>query len=103
MANFHRGRAFERRVQKIYEDNAWFVHRSINSKLPDLVVIKNGKILLIECKLNPMQFSQSERERLLHYANVTGGVPIFTTTNKDKVDYYFLNKYLGLTRKRGPF
>ena len=98
MSYYYHGIAFEKRVQKLFEKKYWFVHRSINSRLPDLVVLKNGKILLVECKKNPKKFTISERERLLHYANIAGGIPLFATGYEDDMHFYLLNEYLGLTQ-----
>ena len=103
MSYYYHGVAFEKRVQKLFENNSWFVHRSINSRLPDLVALKNGKILLVECKTNPKKFTISERERLLHYANVSGGIPLFATCYKEDINFYLLNDYLGLTHKTCNF
>lgn len=44
--SYYYGVAFEKRVQKLFEENSWFVHRSINSILPDLVTIKKIKNII---------------------------------------------------------
>jgi Holliday junction resolvase len=48
---YQRGTALENRVRKRLEANGYFVIRSAGSKTPvDLVAIKRGQILFIQCK-----------------------------------------------------
>ena len=52
VTSYERGRAFEYRVKHFLEKQGYFVIRSAGSKFPDLVAIKNGKVLAVEVKKN---------------------------------------------------
>lgn len=45
-----KGRRFEYRVRDFLRSHGWVVIRSAGSKVIDLVAMKNGNVLLIECK-----------------------------------------------------
>ena len=68
MSSYRKGRRFEWRVRDYLERKGWFVARQTRSSFPDLIAIKNGKILLIECKVDPRNFSKREREDLISLA-----------------------------------
>lgn len=49
--NYVNGRSFEYRVRDLFEAKGYFVMRSAGSRTPvDLVALKDGEILLIQCK-----------------------------------------------------
>lgn len=52
MSNYRKGRRFEYRVRDHLESRGWVVLRCSRSRPFDLVALKEGMILLIECKLN---------------------------------------------------
>jgi Holliday junction resolvase len=68
MTQYAKGARFERRVQKYLEERGWFTIRSAGShKVADLVCLRGGGVLLIQCKLNG-RISPAEREQLLNLA-----------------------------------
>jgi Holliday junction resolvase len=63
MTPYNKGRAFEYRVQRDLESRGWWTIRSAGSKGPaDIVAIKGGKVLLVQCKANAERY---KREGLL--------------------------------------
>ncbi|RLI06466.1 hypothetical protein DRO24_04880 [Candidatus Bathyarchaeota archaeon] len=47
---YERGRRFEYRVKRFLEGEGWVVIRAAGSKPIDLVALKDGVVLFIECK-----------------------------------------------------
>ena len=53
MTQYQRGANFEREVKKYLEEMGYYVMRSAGSKgLADLIALKKGKTLLIQCKIS---------------------------------------------------
>lgn len=74
---YQRGRAFEYRVRDIFMKDGYFVLRSPRSKGPvDLVAMKKGEILLVQCKLGQNYLSKKERRVLVELANSLGAKPL---------------------------
>lgn len=67
-----RGYAFERRVRLLFERCGWFVIRSSKSRFPDLIAIKNGRFVFVECKLNKY-LSKDEKKKIKNIERITGG------------------------------
>jgi Holliday junction resolvase len=51
----------------------------------DLVCLKNGDSLLIECKANKSEFGKKNREELLKMAKKAGAKPILAYRDKRKI------------------
>jgi hypothetical protein len=49
---YRRGRRFEYRVQRFFRRNGWFVVRQPRSAFPDLIAVRRGVVLLIECRVD---------------------------------------------------
>ena len=69
--NYIKGRSFEYRVMKYYENQGYFVRRQAGSKFPDLLIVPTAKkqhlgekIAFIECKSsqNTQRLSRPEME-----------------------------------------
>lgn len=52
MSSYRKGRRFEYQVRDFLEQLGWVVLRCAKSRPFDLVALKDGKVVLIECKLN---------------------------------------------------
>jgi len=52
----------------------YFVVRQARSAFPDLIALRQGEIILIECRVDG-RISREERRRLLAYAEQVGGKP----------------------------
>ncbi|MCW1308350.1 MAG: hypothetical protein OH337_04025 [Candidatus Parvarchaeota archaeon] len=57
-------------VKKILEGDGWLVFRFAGSKPLDLVAFRNGKIMLVECKLSGVDTEAIEKAH--RYASLTG-------------------------------
>lgn len=83
--SYQKGYRFEKRTQKHLESQGWIITRSAKSRFPDLVCIKHGKAIYVECKYNKY-LSKDEKEkatRLIEHA------PLFVYwNNKHKLDWY---------------
>ncbi|MFQ5710291.1 MAG: hypothetical protein ACE5GD_00785 [Candidatus Geothermarchaeales archaeon] len=65
MSKYARGAKFERRVKKYFEGLGYLVIRAAGSKPIDLVCIRDGEVLLVECKTSLSEVNKSTRERIL--------------------------------------
>jgi Holliday junction resolvase len=65
MNNYERGRNFEYRVKRYFESKGFKVFRCASSKPIDLIAIKRGEVILIECKINYCSPSAKEHIREL--------------------------------------
>ncbi len=81
--NYQRGAAFERKAQKELEGHGFAVVRSAGSHSPtDLVAMRAGEIVLVQCKLNGY-IGPDEWNELYEFAKVAGGVPILASPKKE--------------------
>ncbi|NIM45408.1 MAG: hypothetical protein GTN80_06245 [Nitrososphaeria archaeon] len=68
MSMYVKGARFERRVKRFFEDLGFLVIRSAGSKPIDLVCIREGEILLVECKTSIKEIRKSTLKRILEIA-----------------------------------
>jgi len=84
---YERGRRFEYRVRKYLKEKGYFVVRSAKSgTVCDLVALKKGKILLVQCKLNK-KISRKEKEELAKLAEQVGGKAILAYSEKRRLKF----------------
>ena len=67
-----RGRVFEYRVRDYLDRKGFFVVRQARSAFPDIVALKKGRILLVECNVKG-NLSPRERQELLLLTQRLGG------------------------------
>jgi Holliday junction resolvase len=73
---YAKGRAFEYRVRDYLRSKGWWVLRSPRSGSPlDLVALKRGRILMVQCKLNGV-FLFADRQELFDLAESVGAVAV---------------------------
>ena len=73
MTNYTRGRQFEYRTKKKLEAEGWVVFRSAGSHSPaDLIALRTGEVMLVQCKGYEGKVAHVEREKLLLLANELG-------------------------------
>jgi len=76
--DYVRGRNFEYRVRDYYRKLGYFVLRSpVSRGLIDLVAVRKGEVLGIQCKLSKFGFSKKEKEVLILFCKQFGMMPIF--------------------------
>jgi Holliday junction resolvase len=81
--NYSKGRRFEWIVRGVFGSRGWVTVRTARSKPIDLVALKDGRILLIECKYNA-SMSRECRELLIELARKAGARPILVAKKKHK-------------------
>lgn len=52
-------------MKKLFEDLGWLVIRSAGSHIIDLIAVRDGKVFLVECKVNRITKRDEERLRAL--------------------------------------
>lgn len=69
----------------MFKDKGFIVIRAARSAPVDLVCLKNGDSLLIECKANKSEFGKKNREELLKMAKKAGAKAILAYREKRKI------------------
>ncbi len=67
---YKKGYAFERELKLKLEEDRWHVIRSGGSRKPDLIAGRDGKILIIECKVTKSSRIYLEKEEVRHLSEV---------------------------------
>ena len=91
MTNYEKGRRFEYRVRDLFKEHGFVVIRAAQSKPIDLVCLKNGKSILVECKINKSSLGKDGRNELLHLAESSRAIPILAYREKRKVKLLNIN------------
>jgi len=79
--SYAKGRGFEYRVKELFEKNGHLVIRAAASRPIDLVCMKDGEAILVECKVRGY-LSEDERERIIEYAKRSGAKAMLATKKK---------------------
>jgi len=85
MTNYEKGRRFEYRVRDLFKKHGFLVIRAAQSKPIDLVCLKDGDSLLVECKVNKSSLGKNGRKELLHLAKASKAKPILAYRENRKV------------------
>jgi len=75
LSNYETGRRLEYRVRDLFRKQGFLVIRAAQSKPIDLVCMKDGKSMLIECKAGRSFLGEDRRKELLSLS-VQAGAPI---------------------------
>jgi len=92
-SKYKKGHRWELKVKKMWEAKGFIVYRSAGSKgAADLIALKNGKIVLIQVKVNKKP-SRSEVAKLLKEAKKCKATALIVLWNSKKreVEVYNLN------------
>jgi len=73
---YRRGRRFEYRTRNYLRKLGWFVIRQARSSFPDLIALRDGSILLVECKVNGYMPSAERRHIVSLARRQVRGKPI---------------------------
>jgi Holliday junction resolvase len=87
---YKKGYNFERDIKLKLENEGWIVIRSGGSKKPDMVAAKDGKIMIIECKVTKNSKIYLEKEEVLNIKKVA---------KEFKADCMFAVKKIGCGKK----
>ena len=69
----------------MFRENGFIVIRAARSSPVDLVCLRDGKSLLIECKAHKSEFGVKNKEGLLGLAKSAGAKAVLAYRNKRKV------------------
>ena len=81
---YRRGYTFERRVRAHLEKDGWFVVRQGKSAFPDLICLKKGKVMLVECKVDGY-LRPEERRKLSETSTKTGAESVIASREGKKI------------------
>lgn len=80
---YKRGRAFEYRTKEHFKRHGYFIMRSPRSGSPvDLVAIRKGEALFIQCKTYKGHFTDKERIELIELSESVGAIPLLVYKEK---------------------
>jgi len=100
-SKYRKGHRWELKIKKMWEEKGYVVYRSAGSKgAADLIALKDGKIVLIQVKVNKKP-SRSEIAKLLKEAKKCKATALIVLWNSKKreVEVYNLN----LTKRKVDF
>jgi Holliday junction resolvase len=99
LTNYEKGRRFEYRVRDLFRNYGFVVIRAAQSKPIDLVCLKNGNSILIECKTKKSSLTKLQKEELLSLAKIASTTPILAYRDKREVRLLNLqtNSFFSLT------
>ncbi len=72
MSNYEIGRRLEYRIRDLFRRNGYFVIRAAQSKPIDLVCLRNGRSVLVECKAGSSFLGKERKRELLNLAKQSG-------------------------------
>jgi len=85
MTSYEKGRRFEYRVRDFFKEHGFLVIRAAQSKPIDLVCLKDGKSILVECKTNKKALGRQGREEMLKMAECSQAILIFAYKEKRQI------------------
>jgi Holliday junction resolvase len=80
--NYRKGRRLEYVVRDMFRRRGWFVVRAAASKPVDLVCLKGGDIVLVECKYGVKGIRWDELAPLLEAAERANAKPVLAIAEK---------------------
>ena len=86
MSNYEAGRRLEYRVRDIFRKQGFLVIRAAQSKPIDLVCMKNGTSLLIECKAGRSFLGKDRKKELLSLSEQAGATIVLARRKKRAVE-----------------
>jgi Holliday junction resolvase len=76
LSNYEIGRRLEYRIRDLFRRNGYFVIRAARSKPIDLVCLRNGRSVLVECKAGSSFLGEEKRRELLDLAKQAGATVV---------------------------
>jgi Holliday junction resolvase len=80
--SYRKGRRLEYVVRDMFRRRGWFVVRAAASKPVDLVCLKDGEIVLVECKYGVKGIRWDELAPLLEAAERANAKPVLAIAEK---------------------
>ena len=86
MSRYVKGRRFEYRVRDLFRSKGYVVIRAAQSKPIDLICLRRGTILLVECKSERSTLSRSRKSELLGLSKASGATLVLAQRKKRRVE-----------------
>jgi len=86
LSNYEVGRRLEYRIRDLFRRNGYFVIRAAQSKPIDLVCLRNGRSVLVECKAGSSFLGKERRRELLDLAKQAGAAVIIAKRKRRIVE-----------------
>ncbi|MEM1940850.1 MAG: restriction endonuclease [Candidatus Caldarchaeum sp.] len=80
--SYRKGRRLEYVVRDVFKRRGWAVVRAAASKPVDLVCMKDGHTVVVECKHNKRYVTWGEVEPLVQLAEKAGAEPVLVLAEK---------------------
>jgi Holliday junction resolvase len=80
--SYRKGRRLEYIVRDVFRRRGWFVVRAAASKPVDLVCLKDGEVVLVECKYGVRGVRWAELAPLLEAAEKADARPVLAIAEK---------------------
>ena len=87
MSSYAKGRRLEYLVRDLFQEKGYLVIRAARSKPIDLVCIRNGKVILVECKTKRSNLTKDGKKELLRLAKASGASLILAFKNKRNIEF----------------
>jgi Holliday junction resolvase len=80
------GRRLEYRIRDLFRRNGYFVVRAAQSKPIDLVCLRNGRSVLVECKAGGSFLGKERKRELLDLAKQAGAAVVLAKRKRRAVE-----------------
>jgi len=86
LSNYEVGRRLEYRIRDLFRRNGYFVIRAAQSKPIDLVCLRNGRSVLVECKAGSSFLGKERKRELLDLAKQAGAAVVLARRRRRIVE-----------------
>jgi Holliday junction resolvase len=86
LSNYEVGRRLEYRIRDLFRRNGYFVVRAAQSKPIDLVCLRNGRSVLVECKAGSSFLGKERKRELLDLAKQAGAAVVLARRRRRIVE-----------------
>lgn len=86
LSNYEVGRRLEYRIRDLFRRNGYFVIRAAQSKPVDLVCLRNGHSVLVECKAGSSFLGKERKRELLDLAKQAGAAVVLARRRRRIVE-----------------
>ena len=86
MSNYEVGRRLEYRIRDLFRRNGYFVICAAQSKPIDLVCLRNGRSVLVECKAGSSFLGKERKRELLDLAKQAGAAVVLARRRRRIVE-----------------
>lgn len=86
MSNYEIGRRLEYRIRDLFRRNGYFVVRAAQSKPIDLVCLRNGRSVLVECKAGRSFLGRERKLELLELAKQAGASVVLARRKRRTIE-----------------